>query len=191
MAQGRGLAEPELLLLNGVRVPSDFSLECRCVTDRIAIGGMIGTAANVASLRRERVTHVINLQQGFDDAPILAGTGVALCWLGVPDALPSFPEGALRRAVEFARGAALDPGYRLYLHCMAGRSRSPLFAYAILRSAGWGGSDAAAAIARADAAALLRPEHADAVERFLRSDHGPARPGGATAQPVTEDREGR
>src|SRR5437660_2594097 len=40
------------------------------LTDRIAVGGGIWTAENMATVARAGVTHVINMQIEFDDKPL-------------------------------------------------------------------------------------------------------------------------
>jgi len=167
MEQELGSGESEVVLLDGTRLPGGFPVECRWVTEHLAMGGMIGTAGNVAVLSGARITHVINLQQEFDDSPLLRETGIVLRWLGVPESLNPFPVEAIRDAIGFFREASLRRDHRVYVHCMAGRNRSPVFIYALLRATGWTGAAAAAAIGRADPAALLRSGTLGAVERCL------------------------
>lgn len=167
MMQAPGRDEAEVLLLDGTRLPGGFALEYQWLTARLAMGGMIGTAANVAVLQAARITHVINLQEEFDDTALLKGTGMVLRWLGVPDSLEPFPVEALGEAIRFYRQAIARSDHRVFVHCMAGKNRSPLFVYALLRAEGWTEEASVEAIRGASPAALLRRGPLDAVEHLL------------------------
>lgn len=167
MEQELTCREAEVVLLDGTRLPGGFPVECRWVTAQLAMGGMIGTAANVAVLRGARITHVIDLQREFDDAPLLRDTGIVLRWWGVPESLEPFPEEAVVEAIGFFRQVLACHDHRLYIHCMAGRNRTPVFVYAFLRATGWTEEEAVAAIRRAEPVALLPRSRLDAVERCL------------------------
>ncbi|AGC46094.1 dual specificity protein phosphatase [Myxococcus stipitatus DSM 14675] len=167
MMQAPGREEAEVLLLDGTRLPGGFAVEFQWLTARLAMGGMIGTAANVGVLEAARITHVINLQEEFDDTALLKDTGLVLRWLAVPDSLEPFPAEALGEALRFYRQALERSEHRVYVHCMAGKNRSPLFVYALLRAEGWTEEGAVEVIRRASPAALLRRGALEAVEHLL------------------------
>lgn len=167
-------SERVITLRSGEQLSADFTVECRWIDARLGIGGMVGTRRNARALFDAGVTHVIDLQEELDDGPLFDGLPVALRWLGVPDALAPFPEAALAEAVAFAEEARAG---RLFVHCMAGRNRAPLFAWAILRARGVAADAAAAAIRAVEPAALLRAEHLAAAERVAAAER---RRGGRT-----------
>lgn len=73
------------------------------------------------------IRSVLNVDHNTD-----AGKGIQfLSECPVPDDGTPFPRGLIRHAVSFARMHIGIGG--LYVHCHAGISRSPAFAYAILR----------------------------------------------------------
>jgi predicted protein tyrosine phosphatase len=151
----------------GIRLPADFSVESKWITDRLAIGGMIGTSANIQGLKRLGITHVIDLQAEFDDTPLAAEAAVGVLWLPVPNSPgPVSPE-AVRHAAEFAGAVLAEDGSRLFVHCMAGRNRAPTFAYAILRAQGWNREDALSRILQAEPRALLEDRILDTVDMAL------------------------
>lgn len=102
------------------------------VTDRIALGGGIWNALNMAELAGAGVTHVINMQLEFDDRPLAAPFGVQVLWNPTDDDfLPKSPE-LLGRGVDFALQALEDPEARIYIHCAAGVHRAPMMTLAVL-----------------------------------------------------------
>lgn len=105
---------------------------------RVVIGGSVTGAADWSSLVALGVTHCISITNPPD--------------IGVPadrmlhdptddDGTPFKPE-HIARIVAFAR-KALSEGGKLYLHCWVGASRSPSFAYAVLRAVYGLGKEAA------------------------------------------------
>jgi hypothetical protein len=94
----------------------------------ILVGGNLNDDADYADLSgRLGIRSVINL-----DARSEAGLSIpALCEVPVDDNGQPFPTGAVRHAVSFAK---LRVGIgAIYVHCHIGVSRSPAFAYGILR----------------------------------------------------------
>jgi protein-tyrosine phosphatase len=107
------------------------------VTDRIALGGGIWNALNMAELVGAGVTHVINMQLEFDDRPLAAPYGVRVFWNPTDDDfLPKSPQ-LLKGGVDFALGALADPKSKVYIHCAAGVHRAPMMTLAVLCSLGW------------------------------------------------------
>src|SRR3954462_10009239 len=64
-----------------------FDVQCKWITGRIAIGGLIGTVENMELLCAAGVTHVLNLQAEFDDRTIRGKTGIDVTWVPIPNEL--------------------------------------------------------------------------------------------------------
>lgn len=105
---------------------------CHClryfVHPLIMVGGNINDAADWEHLQKDfKLASVINVD-GISDA----GKNIALLSeLAVPDNGDPFPKGIVRHAVSFAKLTHSFGG--IYVHCHLGISRSPAFAYAIMR----------------------------------------------------------
>lgn len=175
MVPGAGLDETTI----GLEAPGDFQVHVRWITTRLAVGGMIGTSANMRRLRASGITHVLNLQAEFDDAPLAAEEGVDTLWLPLESSEEVPAPEAVRAAIGYAQQAWTEPESRLYVHCLAGLNRSPLLAYAILRSSGNAPADALAQVRAACSCALLDEETAAEMDALL-GDAGGTRPGGTT-----------
>jgi protein-tyrosine phosphatase len=107
------------------------------VTDRIAVGGGIWTAANMAEVARARITHIIDMQIEFDDTELARPFGIEVLWNPIDDDFQPKPPEILQRGVDFAT-KALDPDEtRLFIHCAAGVHRAPMMTLAVLCSTGW------------------------------------------------------
>ena len=106
------------------------------ITPRIALGGGIWNADNMAAVARAGITHVIDMQIEFDDTALAQPHGIEVLWNAVDDDFqPKAPE-VFQRGVEFAE-AALDGEGKLFIHCAAGVHRAPMMALALLGSLGW------------------------------------------------------
>jgi protein-tyrosine phosphatase len=99
------------------------------VTPDVLVGGSIVDRADWEHLQRDfNVQSVLNVETEHSDED--KGI-VRLSECRVPDDGTPFPQGLVRQAVSFAKLAAgFGP---IYVHCQMGGSRSPAFAYAILR----------------------------------------------------------
>jgi protein-tyrosine phosphatase len=107
------------------------------VTERVALGGGIWNAQNMAQLAQSGVTHVLNMQLEFDDRPLAGPFGVRVLWNPTDDDfLPKSP-GLLKLGVDFALEALNDPEARLYIHCAAGVHRAPMMTLAVLCAMEW------------------------------------------------------
>src|ERR1039458_189705 len=82
-----------------------MGMDITWVTDRIAVGGGIWTAENMASISRSGITHIIDMQIEFDDTPLAGPHGVAVCWNPVDDDFEPKPPEGFARGVEFALAA--------------------------------------------------------------------------------------
>lgn len=131
-------------------------MPCRapCVVDltfildrRLAVGGGIWTAPEMAELARLGFTHIVNLQIEFDDSELAAPFGLQVLWIPTDDDLAPKPPHLFERAVRFVLEAWEQPSARFYIHCAAGMHRSPLAAAAVLCALGFDLDDAVALIA--------------------------------------------
>jgi protein-tyrosine phosphatase len=107
------------------------------VTGRIAVGGGIWNAVNMAEVARGGVTHIIDMQIEFDDTALAAAHGIEVLWNPADDDFQVKPPELLQRGVEFAIAALDQPGTKLFIHCAAGVHRAPMMALALLSSLSW------------------------------------------------------
>jgi hypothetical protein len=99
------------------------------VNPDILVGGSIYDASDWNHLYKDfGVRSVLNVETEHSDE----GKGIPiLSECRVPDNGDPFPPGIVRHAVSFAK---MNIGFGpIYVHCQMGGSRSPAFAYAILR----------------------------------------------------------
>ncbi len=112
------------------------------VTGRIAVGGGIWSADNMAKVAAAGVTHIIDMQIEFDDTPLATIHGIEVLWNPIDDDFePKAPQ-VFEKGVEFARAALDQPGTKLYVHCAAGVHRAPMMAAALLCALSWKLQDA-------------------------------------------------
>jgi protein-tyrosine phosphatase len=102
------------------------------VTKRIALGGGIWNAQNMAELAQAGITHVLNMQIEFDDRPLADPHGIRVLWNPTDDDFLPKPPELLKRGVDFAQDALAQPETRLYVHCAAGVHRAPMMTLAVL-----------------------------------------------------------
>lgn len=143
-----------------------FVTECRWLQHSIAIGGLIGTPENMQKLCAAGVTHVLNLQAEFDDRTIIGDTGIEISWIPIRNG-ESVSADALRAAVAASRPVLQQTGNRIFVHCLAGQHRAPIFGYALLRVAGMSAEDARATIIAAEPRAQLEPAELEVVESVV------------------------
>ncbi len=84
-------------------------LDYSWITDRIAVGGGIWTAENMAAIARLGFTHIIDMQIEFDDTALAVPHGIVVLWNPTDDDFQPKPPELLRRGVQFALNA-LYPG---------------------------------------------------------------------------------
>jgi|ERR1700730_9579664 protein-tyrosine phosphatase len=112
------------------------------VTGRIAVGGGIWTAENMADVKRAGVTHILDMQIEFDDTPLAEPFGISVLWNPIDDDFqPKSPE-VFQRGVDFALEALDEEGTKVFVHCAAGVHRAPMMTLAILCSLDWKLADA-------------------------------------------------
>jgi protein-tyrosine phosphatase len=140
------------------------------LTDRIAVGGGIWTAENMAKVARAGVTHIIDMQIEFDDTPLGEPHGIAVLWNPTDDDFERKPGTLFQRGVEFAQAALDDPQAKLFVHCAAGVHRGPMMALAILGSMGWAVADAMELIENRRPVVDFADVYVRSVEEFLNGD---------------------
>ena len=138
------------------------------VTDRIAVGGGIWTAENMAVVARAGITHIIDMQIEFDDTRLATPQGIAVCWNPVDDDFEPKPREVFERGVEFALAALEKDEAKLFVHCAAGVHRAPMMALALLGVLGWPVEDAMDLIEAKRPAADFADVYVRSVENFLK-----------------------
>jgi protein-tyrosine phosphatase len=149
--------------VRGRRVGMDITW----VTDRIAVGGGIWNADNMAAVSRAGITHIIDMQIEFDDTSLAVPHGIAVCWNPVDDDFEPKPSEVFKRGVEFALAALEQNGTKLLVHCAAGVHRAPMMALALLGVLGWTVEDGMDLIETKRPAADFADVYVQSVERFL------------------------
>jgi protein-tyrosine phosphatase len=138
------------------------------VTGRIAVGGGIWTAENMAQVAIAEVTHVIDMQIEFDDTTLALPHGITVLWNPIDDDFqPKSPE-VFQRGVDFALEALDEPGTKLFVHCAAGVHRAPMMTLAILCSLSWKLEDALRLIEARRPVVDFADVYVNSVKRFLQ-----------------------
>ncbi|HWY54718.1 MAG TPA: dual specificity protein phosphatase [Terriglobales bacterium] len=119
-----------------------FMMDMTWVTGRIAVGGGIWSAENMAQLARTGVTHIIDMQIEFDDTPLAEPHGITVLWNPIDDDFQPKSPDVFQCGVDFALEALDEEGTKLFVHCAAGVHRAPMMTLAILCSLGWELADA-------------------------------------------------
>lgn len=145
-----------------------MGMDITWLTDRIAVGGGIWTADNMAAVSRAGITHVIDMQIEFDDTPLARPHGIAVCWNPVDDDFEPKPPEVFARGVEFGLAALEKSEAKLFVHCAAGVHRAPMMALALLGVMGWTVEDAMDLIETRRPAADFADVYVRSVEDFLQ-----------------------
>jgi protein-tyrosine phosphatase len=145
------------------------------VTDRIAVGGGIWNADNMAEVSRAGITHIIDMQIEFDDTPLAEPHGIEVCWNPIDDDFEPKPREVFERGVEFALAALEEDQAKLYVHCAAGVHRAPMMTLALLGVMGWSVDDAMDLIEMRRPAADFAEVYVKSVQRFLKVRNSVAR----------------
>ena len=136
------------------------------LTDRIAVGGGIWSAENMAKVAQAGVTHIIDMQIEFDDTALAEPHGIEVLWNPTDDDFELKPAALFRRGVKFAE-AALENEGKLFIHCAAGVHRAPMMTLAVLGSMGWKLDDAMELIQGRRPVADFAEVYVSSVENFL------------------------
>src|ERR1700752_1276379 len=100
-----------------------MGMDITWLTDRIAVGGGIWSAENMAVVARQGITHIIDMQIEFDDTPLAREHGIEVLWNPTDDDFEPKPARLFERGVKFAK-TALDGGEaKVFIHCAAGVHR--------------------------------------------------------------------
>jgi protein-tyrosine phosphatase len=142
------------------------------VTGRIAVGGGIWNAENMALVARAGVTHIIDMQIEFDDTKLAVPHGIAVLWNAVDDDFQPKPPQVFEQGVEFALEALDQDGTRLFIHCAAGVHRAPMMALALLCSLSWNLEDAINLIEAKRPVVDFADVYVRSVEKFLKQRAG-------------------
>ncbi|HMH01389.1 MAG TPA: dual specificity protein phosphatase [Terriglobales bacterium] len=137
------------------------------VTDRIAVGGGIWTADNMAAVARADITHIIDMQIEFDDTELAQPYGIAVLWNPIDDDFQPKPPQMLQRGVDFATEALDQEQTKLFIHCAAGVHRAPMMTLAVLCSMGWTQEAAMDLIEKRRPVVDFAEVYVRSVERFL------------------------
>ena len=137
------------------------------VTGRIAVGGGIWTAENMAVVAQAGVTHVLDMQIEFDDTPLARPFGIRVLWNPTDDDFEPKSAELLQRGVDFALDALDSDGTKLLIHCAAGVHRAPMMALAVLCSLSWKVADAKRLIQAKRPVVDFADVYVRSVERFL------------------------
>jgi len=137
------------------------------VTGRIALGGGIWAAENMAEVARSGVTHIIDMQIEFDDTELAKPHDIQVLWNAIDDDFQPKPPEVFKRGVEFARAALDQEGTKLFVHCAAGVHRAPMMTLAILCSMGWQLGKAMELIEVRRPVADFADVYVQSVERYL------------------------
>jgi protein-tyrosine phosphatase len=155
--------------LGGMFLPENgnAAMDMTWVTGRIAVGGGIWNAENMAKVGREGITHIIDMQIEFDDTPLAEPYGIAVLWNPIDDDFQPKPAEVFQRGVNFAIEALDQPGTKVFIHCAAGVHRAPMMALALLCTLGWKLRDALRLIETRRPQADFAVVYVRSVERFL------------------------
>jgi protein-tyrosine phosphatase len=137
------------------------------LTERIAVGGGIWNADNMAKVAEAGITHIIDMQIEFDDTPLAEGHGIVVLWNPTDDDFEPKPAWLFRRGVSFAQAALEGADKKVFIHCAAGVHRAPMMALAVLGSLGWDLETAMQLIEERRPVADFAEVYVQSVEEFL------------------------
>jgi protein-tyrosine phosphatase len=142
------------------------------LTERIAIGGGIWNAGNMATVAEAGITHIVDLQIEFDDTALAANYGIKVLWNPTDDDFNPKPAALFQRGVDFVQAALAEDGAKVFIHCAAGVHRAPMMALAVLGTMGWEVEDAMELIEAKRPTADFPAVYVSSVEKFLNGSGG-------------------
>jgi protein-tyrosine phosphatase len=137
------------------------------LTERIAIGGGIWNAGNMAKVAEEGITHIVDMQVEFDDTVLAAVHGIEVLWNPTDDDFEPKPVELFARGVEFVEAALAEDETKVFIHCAAGVHRAPMMALAVLGTMGWDVKDAMELIEEKRPVADFAEVYVRSVKKFL------------------------
>ena len=144
-----------------------LAMDMTWVTGRIAVGGGIWTAENMAAVAHAGVTHILDMQIEFDDTLLAEPFGITVLWNPTIDDFQPKPPEVFQRGVAFALEALDQQGSKLLIHCAAGVHRAPMMALAVLCSLSWKLGDAKTLIENKRPVVDFADVYVRSVEKFL------------------------
>jgi len=156
------------LAKHGTLSHETFGMDMTWVTGRIAVGGGIWTAENMAAVARTGVTHILDMQIEFDDTVLAKPHGIEVLWNPIDDDFQPKPPEIFQRGVEFAVNALDGKGTKLFVHCAAGVHRAPMMTLAILCSLSWKMREAMQLIETRRPVVDFANVYVGSVEKFLQ-----------------------
>jgi protein-tyrosine phosphatase len=138
------------------------------ITPRLALGGGIWNAENMAAVARAGVTHIVDMQIEFDDTPLAEPHGIAVLWNPTDDDFRIKPADLLQRGVDFVLDALEKEDARVLIHCAAGVHRAAMMTLAILCSQGWELEDAMQTISSRRPVVDFADVYVESVSKFLQ-----------------------
>jgi len=150
-----------------VPAPHRMGMDITWITDRIAVGGGIWSAENMAAVAREGITHIIDMQIEFDDTPLAKEHDIRVLWNPTDDDFELKPAELFERGVEFAKKALNEDESKVFIHCAAGVHRAPMMTLAVLGSMGWDVDEAMELIEARRPVADFADVYVRSVERYL------------------------
>ena len=144
-----------------------MGMDITWLTERIAIGGGIWNAGNMAKVAEEGITHIVDMQVEFDDTPLAEVHGIEVLWNPTDDDFEPKPPELFERGVDFVEQALAEDETKVFIHCAAGVHRAPMMALAVLGRMGWKIGDAMELIEKKRPVADFADVYVRSVERFL------------------------
>jgi protein-tyrosine phosphatase len=138
------------------------------ITGRLALGGGIWNAQNMADVARAGITHIIDMQVEFDDTQLAEPHGIEVLWNPTDDDFQSKPAELFQRGVDFAAQALEVESNRVLIHCAAGVHRAAMMMLAVLGSQGWEMEEAMQMIVARRPVVDFANVYVESVERFLQ-----------------------
>lgn len=149
-----------------------FMMDMTWLTGRIAVGGGIWSAENMAEVARAGVTHIVDMQIEFDDTGLAEPHGITVLWNPIDDDFQPKSAEVFQRGVDFALAALDEGGTKLFVHCAAGVHRAPMMSLAILCSQGWILEDAVQMIEKRRPVVDFADVYVSSVREFLQVEAG-------------------
>lgn len=117
-----------------------MTLEPKKITARIYQGGWI-LGHDVPALSRLGITHLLNLDQPYEDPRPFQAANFALQTMSLIDNCLMVPQ-QVREIMELIDSDLSSPNHKIYIHCVEGVSRSPTISWLYLIHSGFSPEEA-------------------------------------------------